>query len=194
MKFFRILAGILVLIIIIAVIIWIFLPGKNTLSQKEEATALKTLLGRNPHLASDVVPTTWDVHTSSFVQFRYPSWAKLYPADDNKTIKNGSTLDSFSFNLLDDHVYAVIQVVKFEGILSEYPAVALRLSQKNIYTSSSSDSAQMDSIHFAKEQDMVERSAFFLKSGKVVSIAVTGYADTKVEDMLERILLSLKIF
>lgn len=194
MKWVWVIGCFFLVLLCIAFAIWIILPGKSVLSAKDEAKALKSLLGRSPHLIADSVSQSWITHKSQYVQFEYPTRAKVYTEDNKKAVQKDAALDSFSFTLLDDHLYGVVQVISFEGRLSEYSAVNLRLLQNTLYTPLSSVSSSMDSVTFSKQQDMVEKSAFFQKQGKVVSVAITGYSGQKVDDLFQKILLTLKIF
>lgn len=174
----------------ILLVIWFLSPDKSVLSASDKSQALKTLLGRDPHLTIPITSNNWIVYKNQYLQFAYPSWVKVYTTDNTKA-KTGNTLDSFAFADLNTHVSATIQVVSFTRQLPEYPAVNLRLQEKDVYTTTKNENTE---VAFSKKQDMVERSSFFLKDGKVTSVAVTGYDDMSVTPLYTHILATLKIY
>jgi len=189
-KFWLILIGIF---LTLAGVVFIYLLNINSgsvLSQKSKNRALIELLGRNPHLSTDKTPTTWNLHKSKYIEVSYPSWAKIYERDDQKAIQNGN-LDNFSFYLPDIHITGVISVVNFNSVLSEFPGVNLRLSQKDIYTLVKNSTEEAD---FTKDADTYQRTSFLKGNGEVVSIAITGYSKENVENIFNKLLSSLKIY
>jgi len=168
-------------------------PGKSVLSASQKNKILVGILGRSPHLTETQTPTTWNVHTSRYISFSYPSWAKVYTADNAKAIKNGDSLDVLAFALLDERVTGVVNVVSFAGSLSEYPGVSLRLQQKDIYIPIATLSG-LDTIGFSKQDDKSEKTLFIVKNGKIISVAVTGYSQDSVDKLFTPLVASLKVF
>lgn len=173
------------------VLVWVFLPEKGTLSTAKENAALRQLLGRDPHTSDTNQSTSWVVHTSKFIQFSYPSIARVYSTDNLKAIKNGA-LDSFSLGLVADHIYAVIQAVHFPDGLDQYPSVMLRLTQ-SVYTSLASGSATKREF-IRQDSYSFEHTIFFEKNGNIVSIAITGPDKISVNTLFTGITASLQIF
>lgn len=192
--------GLTLVLVIVGASIWYILdslhsPGESVLSASQKNKALVSILGRSAHLVEEKTSTTWSVHKSQYIQFSYPTQAKIYSSDNAKAIKNGDSLDTFTFALLDERVTGAVNVISFSGTkLSEYPGVSLRLIQKDIYipNTSATDSAQ--SVGFTKKDDKIEKTVFFFKNGNVVSIAVTGYNQTSVDALFTPLLDSLKLF
>lgn len=186
----------IVLVIVLALGSWgsyffLFGPSRPFLSSADRQKTLKQLLGRDPHTAVEAIDTGLTQYKSARITFRYPKSARVYTIDNTKATGHPDTLDSFSFGLLDEHVYGVVQAVRFTDHLSEYPAVNVRLQQTDVYTAASQSA---DTISFTKTQDMVEHSIFYKKGYIVVSVAVTGYSQKSVDDLYRSVTTSLEIF
>lgn len=181
----------LLLIVVTGVGIWVFLPGKSVLSPQDKTEALHVLLGRDSHADINDTQVSWATRKNQYLQFVYPSDAKIYTEDNTRAMKMTTILDSFSFSSLEDHVTAVVQVIQFTGLLAEYPAVNLRLSQSQMYMATSSGN---QTVQFIKKDDSIEKSIFFKKNTIIISIAVTGYSMQKVDNMYSRVVSSLKMF
>lgn len=189
MKFWVILLGVLGILGISGFFVLNNLNSTGVLSKSARTKALQNVLGREVHLSSQD-QTVWNTYKSKYIEFSYPSWAVIYTKDDEEAKKDGNNLDIFSFFLADWHITAVIQVIKFTERLTEFPSVNLRLSQNDIYIVSKNSASEID---FSKDRDNVERSAFLLGNGDVVSVAVTGYSKSSVESIFTKIVSSLNL-
>lgn len=178
----------LILGCVIAGIVWALWPGKNIISHQEETKALQSLLGRTAHLTPIIQPTRWTTFQSNTVTFLYPSWATI----NTQTVSKDKSTYVFVFSLLTEHIQVAIQILPFTGSLQEYPGVNLRLLQKDTYTPIPNPST-LPGLAFANLQDTIEKTDFLLYHNTLMSVGVTGYDQTTVDTIFNRLVASVKI-
>ena len=183
-----------ILIVIVIFGIWNYLdkinqPASPTLTDKERKQALSKILKREAVLATNKNANGSINYSSRYISFSYPAAADVHKVDILPPL-----LENFQFGIRSPQVKISILVAETQSPnnLSEYPAVTLRQSQKDIYKQTTKVIDGNSGLEFIKKTDMVEKSSFFLHKGLVYSIVATGFDMRDTDDLYTKTFSSMK--
>lgn len=185
---------IVVLLLIAAVIVYVLNTPPKSLTDKEKEEALVKILGRKPNLS--VAPTGDKEYRGKYMSFQYPIRAKIYTKMLNGKPVKQDNLEGFIFNIDEPRTSVYTEVASVPSSVrkvEDYPAVRLRLLQNNIYTKSELKADSKEGIVFTKKESRAsEKTIFFYSDSKVYSISVQSSDFFYLEELFNKIVVSLK--
>lgn len=137
---------------------------------REKQALLFRMLNRDPVLEERAANNQWVTYRDRYLKFLYPQSAAIVTASPG-----GQVLSRFQYRT-EPHIQVNIQLSQTAGLqgLREYPGVAIRLKQPDLYQASASRSGTVESFVFTKQSEGVEKTFFSLKDDMVLILSVSG--------------------
>lgn len=162
-------------------------PPKETLSKEFKEEAVTKLLGRKAQLDVENVAAGNKEYKGKYISFSYPAKALIYTYRNSST---SATLEDFSFDIKSPKIVFSMRVTEIAGGLEDYPAVRLR-EARNEYKRARLTIDGVAGLAYFKTGQEAEKSGFFLKSGKIYTISITGISGVEVEKLFDDIISSV---
>ncbi|MCL6096333.1 MAG: hypothetical protein M1444_01440 [Patescibacteria group bacterium] len=165
------------------------------MSRVQKEAAIAKILGRKPNL-TDNTKTGVTQYRGKHVSFTYPASGVIYTQKLNGVPIEQTSLEYFSFDLSDPKLIFSMEVIQAAGSvtsLEDYPSVKLRQLQSNIYKQSSTDASGQMGLAFEKTgSSNLEKTGFFFLNGRVYSFSVQGNDLKAIQNLYNKIILSVK--
>lgn len=150
-------------------------PDELTAAEKEKA--INEILGRKANLDSKVVVGDTSFK-GKYAYFDYPKAAKIYDYRDPGVENNGSSLESFSFDLqAPRRVFNYTADTSTANSVEDIPAASFRKNASSGYTEEKVNADGKEGLAYMKNANgefPAEKTAFFLVNGKIYTISVTA--------------------
>jgi hypothetical protein len=188
---------------LVAVIALLFLAAfmllnrsADPLTQSEKQQALSKILGRPVVLKEKKVATGDILYKGKYISFLYPAAAEITTPKVNGIPVSSSDLENFYFSVGDSsHINATITITQAssaETSIVDDPAVRLRQLQKDLYKQTEVTVDGQRGLEFEKNDQVVEKIAFFFVNNKIYTLAVDGSDRKSMMDLYNKIIPSLK--
>lgn len=189
--------------IFLALLVGVFIVGfmilnrsASPMTESEKKQALNNILGRPVVLTEKKVPTGDIKYKGKYISFLYPAAAEKFILGINGTPIPSKDLEDFYFSLGNDPridvTITVIQASSVETAVADDPGVRLRQAQKDIYKQTEITVDNQHGLAFEKDDQGIEKSAFFFVNNKIYTFSVSGSDQNNVTNLYNKIILSLK--
>ena len=188
---------IILAVLFIVVACFVFLTAPRSLSSEDKEKALTKILGRAPNLNGKPVKEGDILHKGKYMSFYYPAQSVIYHQMINgKEIDRNNTLEFFEFDMEEPRLLAVTNVSQASAVIQsviDFPGVRLRQSQPDMYKQAALKVDGESGLVFDKKDNTgYERTAYFYKGGKIYSFSVQSASKSKLTEIFNKILLTLK--
>jgi len=190
-------ASIILILLILAVGYFAFLVAPKSLSQQQKEQDLAKILGRAPNLNGKPVRQGDVLHQGKYMSFYYPAQSVIYHQMLNgQQIDSKNSLEFFEFDMEEPRLLAVTAVIQVSSVIqgiTDFPGVRLRQSQPDMYQQSNRTAGGQNGLVFDKKDSTgYERTAYFYINGKIYSISVQSANKSKLTEIFNKIMLTLK--
>jgi hypothetical protein len=163
------------------------------LSSEQKREGLENILGRKIRAPKDIPAGNID-YKGKYFSLSYPAYASAYDRRQDPNIQNKQITDFLRLDSEEPKFRFVAMVAVQDGLadIGELSHVRTR-RQDNLYKETEIMIGSRKGVLFLKDQDGVERSAFFLINGKSASFSITGADPEKIGEIYGKIMSSLKL-
>lgn len=191
MKKWILLSLLVIVLVFLGITIYILSqPSGRVFTDEEREKKLEEFLGRDVKL-NNQTPTGDAVYNGQAITFSYPAKAEVYEFRERSASSESNALDDFSFDLRNPRIIFNLKVTPTKlTSLDDVPAVRLRKSRSE-YLQEKVALDGMRGIYFFKEKD-AEISAFFINTGNLYIISMTGSSYDHLKELFDSILSSAK--
>ena len=194
----NIIFGTFLVLLVLGFIIAFFVLNRSasSLTESEKQQALTNILGRPVVLKEKSVPTGDIKYQGKYISFLYPAAGEISIPKLNGTPILSRNLEDFYFSLGQDPridgTTTVAMASSVETRISDDPSVRLRQSQKDLYKQTEVTVDNQHGLSFEKNDQGIEKTAFFFVSNKIYTFSVSGSDQKKVTELYNKIIPSLK--